>query len=256
MAGAASIVSAVLAVLANTAMAQDATVRIAVEGAFPPFNYLDAHGKLQGFDVEIAGALCDTARLRCEYVVQGWEDMIPGLVAERYDAIVSSMSMSSERREKVDFTERYYDSPSIFVARKDSPIKAVDPEALRGLRIGVTVAAAQASFVERFYKPSSEVIFFQVTAELYKGLEDGSVDVILEDKLAIFDWLTNTKSGSCCEFKGSDIVDKVFFGEGAGIALRKDDDALRERLDTAIAEIMANGTYDEINAKYFPFSIR
>nr|WP_244493770.1 transporter substrate-binding domain-containing protein [Aureimonas sp. AU4] len=232
------------------------TVKVAVEGGFPPFNYLDAQGKLQGFDVDIANALCDTARLSCEFVVQKWQDMIPDLLGKRYDLIVSSMSMSAERRQTVAFTDTYYNSPSVFVVRKDSKLTQIDSETLKGVTLGVTSTTAQEAFADRHYRPATPITVFPTSPDLYTGLADGSVDVILEDKLAIYDWLTNTKAGQCCEFRGDDILDPTFFGEGAGIAMRPADDDLRLRLNKALAEIKTDGTYDMINAKYFPFSIR
>lgn len=230
-------------------------IRIAVEGAFPPFNYLDAANKLQGFDVDVARALCEIAKLSCDFVIQKWEQMIPDLNAKRYDAIISSMSMSVERRKLVAFTDAYYASPSVFVVRKKSAAPDFSSTSLGGQTFGVTLGTVQAAYVAQKF-PEAGVTVFPSSPDLYKGLADGSVDVAFEDKLAIYDWLANTKAGSCCEFTGEDIVDPEFFGEGAGIAIRQSDDALRVSLNTALDEITANGTYDAINAKYFPFSIR
>ncbi len=239
------------------AMAQERlAVRIAVEGAFPPFNYVDANNTLQGFDVEIAKALCLKATLDCTFLIEKWDAMIPDLLDKRYDAIVSSMSMSAERREKVAFTEKYYDSPSIFIVRKGSAIVNMTPEGLRGVKLGVTLATAQAAFAEKFYKPASIISIFPMSPDLYNGLANGSVDAIMEDKLAVYDWLTNTKAGQCCEFRGPDVTNVTYFGEGAGIALRPTDNALRDRFNLALRAIKDDGTYDAINAKYFPFSIQ
>ncbi|TPP05893.1 transporter substrate-binding domain-containing protein [Rhizobium glycinendophyticum] len=234
---------------------QRQNIRIAVEGAFPPFNFLDANRELQGFDVELAKALCDAGKLDCEFVIQEWTAMIPDLIKKRYDAIVSSMSMSAERRAKVAFTRRYYDSPSILVKRKDVQALSADLKDLAGLKLGVTAATSQEEYAKRFLS-GVETTVFHASPDLYKGLADGTVDVILEDKLAIYDWLANTRAGACCEFTGSDIKNDEFFGEGAGIAVRLDDTQLLQILDTALDEIKANGKYDEINAKYFPFSIQ
>lgn len=235
--------------------ADQPVTRIAVEGIFPPFNYLDSKNQLQGFDVEIANALCESAKLKCEFVVQDWDGMIPNLLEKKYDAIISSMSMSAERKQRVAFTDRYYDSPSVFVVKTRSKIRATDPEGLAKSKLGVTLSTAQASYAADHYK-HLETVVYPSSPELYKALEAGEVDVILEDKLAIYDWLTNTKAGQCCEFRGPDIKDVRYFGEGAGIAVRPDDQALLAALNEALEAIQANGAYDEINAKYFPFSIR
>ena len=237
-------------------VAEDSKVtRIAVEGTFPPFNYLDAENKLQGFDIEVARALCETARLTCAFVVQKWEDMIPGLNAGQYDAIVSSMSKSEERKKLVAFTDSYYASPSVFVVRKKTISPDFKSRSLGGLGLGVTLGTVQAAYVAKIF-PDAKVTIFPSSPDLYKGLADHSVDVAFEDKLAIYDWLTNTKAGGCCEFTGDDINDPTFFGDGAGIAIRKSDGALGEKLNAALRTITEDGTYDAINAKYFPFSIR
>jgi polar amino acid transport system substrate-binding protein len=240
---------------ASSVAAEDKPVRIAVEGAFPPFNYLDSKNNLQGFDVDVARALCDAAQLKCEIVIQEWTSMIPNLLANRYDAIISSMSMSAERREKVAFSDKYYDSPSVFIVRKGSDISGTSAEDLKKVRLGVTAATSQETFAKKFYGNVSTTVF-QASPDLYKGLADGSVDIILEDKLAVYDWLANTKAGSCCEFKGADIKNTEYFGDGAGIALRPSDKELLAKFNAALEKIQAGETYDTINAKYFPFSIR
>ncbi len=254
------ILSAVMAVMALTAAAgfayaQEEPIRIAVEGNFPPFNYLDANGKLQGFDVEIANALCAAMQAECTLVVQEWDQMIPGLVDGEYEAIVSSMSMSAERREQAAFTQRYYDSPSVFITAKDSELQAFSPQDLADRKLGVTLATSQLAYAQDLYA-ASDITIFESSPDLYEGLANGEVDVILEDKLAAFDWLSNTRRGQCCEFRGQDIKDVTYFGDGAGIAVRKEDAALLARLDDALNAITADGTYSTINAKYFPFSIR
>lgn len=178
--------------------------------------------------------------------------MIPNLLAKRYDAIVSSMSMSLERKQKVAFTRKYYDSPSVFIAKKDV---GLDGTKLKNVRLGVTAGTSQEAYTKKFFSDAS-IRIFAASPELYKGLADGEVDLILEDKLAVYDWLANTKAGTCCEFKGADIKDAEFFGEGAGIAVRPDDKELLTKLNAALDKIQANGAYDAMNAKYFPFSIQ
>lgn len=230
-------------------------IRIAIEGAFPPFNYLDSNNQLQGFDVDIAKAICEEAKLNCEFVVQEWTGMIPNLLSGRYDAIISSMSMSAERREKVAFTQKYYDSPSIFIVRKGTSIAGTSPVDLRSLRLGVTAATSQETYAKKLYDGVATTVVKE-SPDLYKALAEEKVDIILEDKLAVYDWLANTKAGSCCEFKGADIKNTEYFGDGAGIAVRPSDKELLAKLSAALDAIQADDTYDTINAKYFPFSIR
>lgn len=243
------------AMLTSAVASESRKVRVAVEGAFPPFNFLDSNEELQGFDVDLAKALCETGQLTCEFVIQEWTGMIPNLIAKRYDAIISSMSMSAERREKVAFTARYYNSPSILVKRKELTSFTGDPKDLLGLKLGVTASTAQEQYAKSVLS-EIETVVFDASPDLYRGLADGSVDVILEDKLAIYDWLANTRAGACCAFIGDDIISEEYFGDGAGIAVRLDDAELRQVFDQALQVIKTNGKYDEINAKYFPFSIQ
>lgn len=251
----AAFVSASIFQPAIVSAGEDDSIRIAVEGGFPPFNYLDSNNQLQGFDVDIAKALCDTAKLKCEFVMQEWTAMIPNLLDNKYDAIISSMSMSAERRQKVAFTQKYYDGPSVFIAPKKSDIAGTSPEDLKKLRLGVTAATSQEAYARKFYSGVATTVF-KASPDLYKGLADGKVDIIMEDKLAVYDWLANTKAGSCCAFKGEDIKNTEYFGDGAGIAVRPSDKALLDKLNAALEAIQAGDTYDTINAKYFPFSIR
>jgi polar amino acid transport system substrate-binding protein len=232
------------------------TTRIAVEGGFPPFNYLDSAGELKGFDIEIANALCEAAALRCELATHKWTEMIPDLIDNKIDAVISSMSITAERREKVAFTKAYYNSPSSYVVRKGAGVTSVDAATLKDLKLGVTLETSQADYIKSQYGQSFSAQLFANSPELYKGLAEGKVDIILEDKLAVYDWLTNTKEGACCTFVGVDVTDPAYFGEGAGIAVRKEDEELRNKFNKALDTIVEDGTFDMINAKYFPFSIR
>lgn len=175
---------ACMSAVPQIANAAEGPIKIAVEGKFPPFNYLDSNGDLQGFDVEIAKALCDAMKSECEFVVQEWDAMIPGLLEGQYDAIVSSMSMSAERREQVAFSSRYYDSPSVFIATKTLVLGSVTPVDLKGRSLGVTLATAQEAFAQEFYADASVTVFGS-SPELYQGLAEGKVDVILEDRKSV-----------------------------------------------------------------------
>src|SRR6185369_4812389 len=120
----------------GVAQAQEKTLKIGTEGAYPPFNNLTSDGKLVGFDVDIAKALCDEMKAKCEFVTQDWEGIIPALQAGKFDAIIASMSITPERAEKVDFTNKYYNTPSAIAVSKDSDLKGVTKEDLAGKTIG------------------------------------------------------------------------------------------------------------------------
>lgn len=242
-----------LAALTGAAMADITKVRIGTEGAYPPFNYLDSAGKLQGFDIDIAKALCAEMKVECTFVAQDWDGIIPALLAKKYDAIIASMSITAERKKKVDFTDKYYTTPAKFVVPKDSKITDVSAAAMKGKTIGAQSSTIHANFLNDLYKDSS-IKLYGTQDEANADLAAGRLDAILADSAILLEWMKKG-DGLCCKFVGPDFNDVKYFGEGAGIAVRKGEDELREKFNKAIAAILANGVYEKINKKYFPFSV-
>ncbi|MDP2619946.1 MAG: ABC transporter substrate-binding protein [Hyphomicrobiales bacterium] len=239
-----------LALSAGASAAKDwTTVRIGTEGAYPPFNYVDTNNELQGFDIDIAKALCAQMKVECVFVAQDWDGIIPALLANKYDAIVASMSITDERKQTVDFTEKYYTNALTFVAPKAAGVTGVTPADFAGKTLGAQSATVSANFLEDNYKDSS-IKLYATQDEAYLDLANGRLDAVLADTGPSLLWL-RSENGSCCQFVG----DAVVKDDAIGIAVRKEDGDLRDMLNEAIAAIRANGTYAEINAKYFPFSI-
>ncbi|MCC0012758.1 MAG: ABC transporter substrate-binding protein [Rhodobiaceae bacterium] len=228
-------------------------VRIGTEGAYPPFNYFDSNNELQGFDVDIAKALCAEMKVECEFVAQDWDGIIPALIANKYDAIIASMSITPERMEKVDFTAKYYSTPPALIAPKDSPLTATDPGSLEGKTIGAQSATTHATFLEDKYKGST-IKLYGTQDEANLDLASGRLDAVAADSVVLGEWL-KTGDGACCKMVGAMENDPAYFGDGAGIAVRKGEDDLKEMLNKAIAAILENGTYKQINDKYFDFSV-
>ncbi len=123
-------------------------LKIGTEGAYPPFNNLTADGKLEGFDIDIANALCAEMKVTCEFVTQDWDGIIPALQAGKFDAIIASMSITDERKQKVDFTHKYYNTPSAVVAPKDTTIKGVTKADLAGKTIGVATSTTHLNYAD------------------------------------------------------------------------------------------------------------
>lgn len=226
-------------------------IRIATEGVYPPFNYVQ-DGELTGFDVDIANALCEQMKGTCTIVTQDWDGMIPGLLADKYDAIIASMNITAERKEKIDFTKKYYNTPAKFMALVGNGITDISPAALVGKSIGVQGSTTQANFLEAKY-PDSDIRTYTVVDDASADLQAGRIDLVLSDKVLLDAWIKSSGAG-CCELVGDDLFDPIF-GEGKGIGVRKDDTELRDAFQKALDEILANGTYEKVNAKYFPFSI-
>lgn len=233
-------------VVASGAQAAD-KIRLGTEGAYPPFNQIDADGKLIGFDIDIGRALCKKMDAECEFVTQDWDGIIPGLLARKYDAIVASMSITPEREKAVDFTAPYYSNKLQYVAAKGSKF---DPSDIAGKTIGAQRATISAQYLTDNLSETISIKLYDTQENAYLDLASGRADAVLADKLVSYEWL-NSEAGQGFEFIGEpiDIDDKI------GIAVRKGDDLLRERLNTALAEIREDGTYKAINEKYFPFDI-
>ena len=232
------------------------TVRIGTEGTYPPFSYLDENNRFVGFEIEIANALCARMKVRCRFMREDWNDMIPALLASRFDAIVSSMSITAERRKQVAFTNRYYQSPASFVARKASNIRDTSPAAMKGRVVGGQRGSIHADYLQKVYAPAGVVVkLYASQQEAQFDLARGQLDALLADKVGLHEWLTKSQQGSCCAFAGEEVRDPAYIGDGIGIALRKEDDDLREKFNRALDSILADGTYKKINDKYFPFSV-
>lgn len=244
----------VLLVAAGSASAEEQkTLRVAVEGTYPPFNYVDA-GELKGFDVDIANAICGEVKMKCEFVVQEWDGMIPGLVANKYDAIIASMIITEERKKIVNFSDRYISSPATFTARVDELPESTSPEALTGKTIGVQGGTTHADFLTDKYT-GSELRRYTIVDDLNADLVSGRIDYGFVDLALFSDWKSKSADGDCCVTVGDPINDYKAVGEGKGIAIRKEDEDLLKNVNKAIATILENGTYKTINEKYFPFSI-
>ncbi len=244
--------AAILALGAGAAHAEMKKVRIGTEGAYPPFNSVSTSGELVGFDIDIAKALCAKMKVECTFVAQDWDGIIPALLAKKFDAIVASMSITEERKQKVAFTVPYYSTPGNFIAPKDTKLTDLSPAGLKGKTIGTQSSTTASVYLEEKYK-DSDIKLYPTQDEANADLANGRLDTILADKFVLYEWLEKTDAGKCCKFIGADLKDVN--PEGTGIAVRKEDNELREALNKAIKEIVADGTYKTINAKYFPFNI-
>lgn len=227
------------------------TIKVATEGAFPPWNYVDANGKLAGWDIEITAALCKAIGADCPVAAQAWDGIIPGLQAGKFDAIIAQMSMTPKRMEQVDFTIKYKESSSRFVAKKGA-ITEVTPEALKSKTIGVQRGAAQRTWLEE--QGYANIRHYETTQAVELDLIAGRIDLLIQ----------NTATSSLVFFKRPESKDFEFvgpefkggtLGAGQAIAIRKGDNTLRECFNTAIRAIRKSGEYDAISAKYVPFKL-
>lgn len=244
--------AAVLVALSAGAATAQEKLKLATEGTYPPWNYKDASGKLVGWDIDIGNALCERMKVQCEFVAQEWDGIIPGLNAKKYDLIVASMGITAKRKEQVAFSNRYKDTISQFVAKKGT-IKDTSVDALAGKRIGVQRGSIQHDYLTKTYT-KSDIVVYDKTTDVEFDLVSGRVDVMLQNKLTSWSGFFKKPEGEAFEFVGPELKGGLL-GEGSGIALRKEDTALVERVNKALAEIIADGTYHKISEKYFPFKL-
>lgn len=248
----AALAATVLTVTLGGSYAQE-TLRIGTEGAYPPFNSLNAAGELEGFDIDIARALCEEMKVECEFVTQDWDGIIPALQAGKFDAIIASMSITDERKQQVDFTNKYYNTPPAIAVPKDSDITDTSPEALAGKALGVQGSTTHSNYAEKVYG-ESDIRSYPTPDEYKLDIANGRIDAVMDDVIVIDTWLKSPE-GECCKMLGTITPDPEIHGEGAGIAVRKGETELVEKFNAAIDAIRANGKYKEIQDKYFTFDV-
>jgi ABC-type amino acid transport substrate-binding protein len=228
-------------------------ITVATEGAYPPFNYLDRKGIPAGFEMELAQEACQRIKAECEFAAFKWDDLIPGLIDKKFDVIMSSLEVTSERRKRLGMSRRYYLSPGAFIAAKGAPFDG-PPSLLRNKRIGVQRDSTHADWADKSFRRSAQLKRYNTLGEALTGLANDEVDAVFGDKTQLWLW-SQKPDGKCCELVGQDIKDNQTLGIGVAAGLRKEDAKLRDAINKAFGEMMADGTYKKINEKYFPFPL-
>ncbi|MGO4388813.1 transporter substrate-binding domain-containing protein [Microvirga sp. 2YAF29] len=231
------------------------TIRIAMEGAYPPFNFTDpSSNELQGFEVDLLKSVCEAMEAECLLVQHEWDGIIRGLINREYDAVMSSLEITEKRQKRIAFSHPYYRIPAVFIASKETPAGEVTPKALAGKRIGTTERSDHEAYLKEHYK-ESEIVLYAKADEANLDLLVGRIDAVFGDELFLSKFLL-TREGDCCHVMGDAPIEPAYRRESYGIGLRKEDENLRERFNRAIAQVKADGTYDQLRAKYFSFDIK
>ncbi len=192
-----------------------------------------------------------TIKRKCVFVEQAWDGMIPGLLAKKYDVIISSMSITEERLQQVDFTDKYYNTPSKIVLK--NTIKFTDPASIKGKKIGVLKASTQEKYALGELKPQGvDVVSYDAQDQVYLDIKAGRLDGTVADTMEVTGGFLSKPGGENYQFVGSELYIPKYFGNGAGIALRKGQDELKNELNAAIQTIRK---YKTINDKYFKFDV-
>lgn len=247
-----SLAAAALAVGATMAAAETVRVGIAAE-PYPPFTVPDASGNWTGWEVDIMNALCEEAKLDCVITPTAWDGIIPALTSKKIDMIIASMSITEERMKSIDFSDKYYNTPTVIVGAKGMTFDAT-PEGLNGKVLGVQVATNHQAYASKYFT-GAEIKEYQTQDEVNQDLVSGRLDATQADSLALDAFLQTDEGKACCEVKGTVADDPAILGAGVGAGIRKGEDELKAKINEAIAAIRANGKYDEISKKYFNFDI-
>ena len=218
------------------------SVKIATESSYKPFSYTDADGKLIGYEVELVDALCAQMQAECELISQDWDGLIPGLNAQKFDAIIAGMSITPERQEVVEFTDPYFYTGIILIGKKGDNITVAD---LDGQPVASQRSTVSSQYLQDEY-PNADIKLYDTQDNAYLDLTSGRVRAMMSDKVTGIDWL-KTEAGTDYEVKGEEISTDE---DAMGIAFRKGD-PLVGKFNTALAELKANGTYDQITGSYF-----
>ncbi len=246
------VIAAVILFSTTVAHAEKVRVGIAAE-PYPPFYTPDASGDWSGWEIDIIEAVCDAADLDCELAPTAWDGIIPALQSKKIDMIMGSMSITKARQKRIDFSNKYYKTPTIIVGTKRLDFKAT-PEGLKGKILGVQRATVHAAYAHKHFQGAT-IKEYQTQDEINQDLIAGRIDATQADALALERFLETDAGQSCCEVKGKVADDPAILGKGIGVGLRKDDDALKAKINKAIKTIRENGTYEAITEKYFDFDI-
>jgi len=237
--------------LAAPVVAQD-KIRIGTEAAYKPFAWVLPSGELTGFDIDIANALCTQMGAECEIVNQAFDGLIPALNAKKIDAIIASMTITDDRLKAIDFAGPYYTVPAMFIAPKDSGVE-ISADGLDGKYVGVQRGTTMANYIKAKF-PGARIQLYDTSDAANLDLASGRVDVVFADSAVLNEYL-QTPDGANFAMVGDPVEDPEILGTGAGIGIRKGDDALKQKFDAALKAVIATGEYKTINEKYIPVNI-
>lgn len=241
--------AAAAAMMATSAPAlADLKFGVAAE-PYPPFSSKDASGVWVGWEIDLMNALCAQMNEKCELVEVAWDGIIPALTSKQIDVIFSSMSITAERMQTIDFSSMYYDTPTVIIGAKNGDTD-ITPDHLKGKIIGVQVSTIHEKYVQKYFGGGSEIKTYATQDEANSDLAAGRVDYVQADGSALDAFLKTEQGTACCELKGQVPADKDILGQGVGAGLRKEDTAVKDKINAALNELAKAGKFDEITSKY------
>jgi len=225
-------------------------IRFVTTDDFPPFNFVDAAGRLTGFNVDLARAICFELGVPCTIQSRPFDDLLPSLVEQRADAAIAGIAVTAETRALLGFTQPYLPLPARFVVRKGLPL-AISAEALAGRRVAVAAQSAHQAYLEAYF-PAAQIRTYPSADAARSALRTGQADVAFGDAVQLAFWLQGTTAGDCCEFAGGAHFDEHFFGLGLTVAADAGATDLIAAMNWALEAVFADGTFAALYLRYFP----
>lgn len=238
------VLAAVLASVTFGSFAAD-KIRFASSATYPPFESLDSNNQIVGFDIDLAKALCKEMKAECTFTNNPFDSLVPALKFRRYDAVISGMDITAERSKQVSFTQPYYANSAILIAPKG---KFTDLSQLKGKRVGIENGTTHQKYLSEQH-PEIIAVAYDSYQSAILDLKNNRLDGIFGDSAVVNQWLKNSPNLATV---GAHVTDSSYFGSGLGIAVRKDNDALLEKLNAALNTLRTNGTIDKLNQQWFP----
>lgn len=247
--------AALFSLCAFTAQAADTLhIRYGVDPTFAPFESVDSHGKLQGFDIEMGDAICAYLHAKCQWVKLNFDGAIAALNAKKIDAILSGLTITDQRKKQVLFTTPLYATPSRMMVPKGVNLDTTI-ESLKGKTVGIVQGTTQAAYANKHWKGKGvNLVSYQNDDLAKQDLALGRVDATLQDSAAAQSFF-DTPSGKNFHLTGTPVDDPVVFGHGVGIGMRLDDNTLKGEIDGAIAAMKKDGSYQKILSHYAKYGL-
>ena len=228
-------------------------IRFLTENDYPPFNFAGADGNPAGFNVDLARMICEELKIACTIQMRRFDTLIGSLADNRGDAVIASIAVTPQTRERVDFSDPYYRTPARFVARRELAMDDIRPELLEGRKVAVVSGTAHEAYLKGLFT-EAELRTFPNAEAARNALVRNEVDLVFGDGISLAFWLNGTDSGGCCAFRGGPFIDSRYFGEGVGIAVKRGNDTLRQGFNWALFRLWERGRFSDLWLRYFPIS--
>jgi lysine/arginine/ornithine transport system substrate-binding protein len=231
-------------------------IKFGVDATYPPFESLSPSGAFQGFDIDLGKAICAKLHVKCVFVSQGFDGIIPALQARKFDAVLSSMTVTPDRQKAIAFSSEMYNEPTSLVVKKGSGLTPT-AASLKGKTVGVESGTIQESYAKAYWAPNGvTVVSYPGQDQVYADLLSGRLDASLQDSVEADYGFLKTPKGAGFEFGGNATYDpNDVLGSYIAIGVRKDEPELLQKINQAIAEIHKSGEYKTLEAKYFNFDV-